>query len=96
MKIRSLRKALLALLLLLSPFSGIGTSPAFGQVFDQDLEIRVDTLPTLVAPSKDPMDGLVTSLAMVFHDQEICCGKDSALGGKGTGRGSEIFEGCRQ
>ena len=59
---------------------GIATNPAFGQVFDKDLEIRVDTLPTLVASSTDPMDVLVTSLAVVFHDREICCGKDSALG----------------
>jgi hypothetical protein len=61
-------------------FSGVETSPAFGQVFDRDLEIRVDTLPTLVAPSKEPMDVLVTSLAIVYRDKEICCGKDSALG----------------
>jgi hypothetical protein len=78
-KVRSLYSAL-AMLVGLWSLSGIETNPAFGQVFDKDLEIRVDTLPALVAPSKDPMDVLVTSLAIVFHDREICCGKDSALG----------------
>lgn len=68
------------MLVVLWGLSGIGTTAVFGQVFDKDLEIRADTLPTLVAPSKDPMDVLLTSLAIVFRDEEICCGKDSALG----------------
>jgi hypothetical protein len=38
---------------------GIGANLAFGQVFHKDLEIRVDTLPTLLAPSKDPMLAIV-------------------------------------
>ena len=79
MKVRS-RYSALAMLVVLWGLSGIGTNPVFGQVFDKDLEIRVDTLPTLVARSKDPMDVLLTSLAIVFRDKEICCGKDSALG----------------
>lgn len=33
-----------------------------------------------MAPSKDPTDVLVTSLAIVFGDKEICFGKHSALG----------------
>jgi hypothetical protein len=74
------RYSTLVMLGVLWGFSGVETSPAFGQVFDKDLEIRVDALPTLVAPSKEPMDVLVTSLAIVFRDKEICCGKDSALG----------------
>ena len=79
MKIRS-RYSTPVMLAMLLGFSGVETSPAFGQVFDKDLEIRVDTLPALVTPSKEPMDVLVTSLAIVFRDEEICCGKDSALG----------------
>ena len=79
MKVRSLYSAL-AMLVVLWGLSGIRTNPVFGQVFDKDLEIRVDTLSTLVARSKDPMDVLLTSLAIVFRDKEICCGKDSALG----------------
>ena len=70
----------IAMLFVLWSLSGIATNPAFGQVFDKDLEIRVDTSSTMVAPSAGPMDVLVTSLAIVFHDREICCGKDSALG----------------
>lgn len=78
-KVRSMYSVLAALVVLCG-LSCIETNPAVEQVFDQDLEIRVDTLPSLVAPSKDPTDVLVTSVAMVFHDKEICCVKDSALG----------------
>ena len=79
MKVRSLYSVLAGLVALWG-LSGIGTNPVFGQVFDKDLETRVDTLPTLVARSKDPMDVLLTALAIVFRDKEICCEKDSALG----------------
>jgi hypothetical protein len=53
---------------------------AYGQLLNQDMEIRVHDLPTLVARSQDPSDVLLTSLHTIFHDREICCGKDSALG----------------
>ena len=36
-------------------------------------------LPNLMAKSKDPSDILLTSLDIIFHDHQICCGKDSAL-----------------
>ena len=36
-------------------------------------------MPTLKAPTRDAGDVLATSLAIVFHDKRICCGKDSAL-----------------
>jgi hypothetical protein len=79
LKVRS-RYWNLVTLAVLWGFSGVETTPAFGQVFDKDLEIHVDSSPTLVSPSKEPMDVLVTSLTIVFRDEEICCGKDSALG----------------
>jgi hypothetical protein len=93
-KVCSLYSAL-AMLVVLWGLLDIETNPVFGQVFDKDLEIRVDTLPTLVAPSKNPMDVLVTSLAIVFGDKEICCGKDSALGDR-VRTADPFFEGCCQ
>lgn len=51
----------------------------YGQVLNQDQEVRVHHLPALMARSSDPSDILLTSLDTVFHDRGICCGKDSAL-----------------
>lgn len=42
-------------------------------------EVRVSGLPVLVAPSHQPTDVLLTSLAIIVHDKSICCGSDSAL-----------------
>jgi hypothetical protein len=52
---------------------------AYGQVLNQDQEILVHDLPSLMARSHDPSDVLLTSLDTVFHDRDVCCGKDSAL-----------------
>ena len=43
-------------------------------------EVRVSGLPVAVARSHDPSDVVQVSLATIFHDKSICCGKDSALG----------------
>ena len=42
-------------------------------------EVRVSSLPVLIAPSHQPTDVLLTSLATMVHDNSVCCGKDSAL-----------------
>jgi hypothetical protein len=53
---------------------------AFGQTTYPSLqEVRVDGLSSLMARTHDPSDVLLTSLDTIFHDREICCGKDSAL-----------------
>lgn len=52
---------------------------AQGQLLYQDQEIRVHDLPSLMARSHSPSNVLLTSLDTVFHDRDICCGKDSAL-----------------
>lgn len=52
---------------------------AEGQILFQDQEAHVHNLPSLTARSGDTSDILLTSLATVFHDRNICCGKDSAL-----------------
>lgn len=49
------------------------------QVLYQDQLIEVRDLPSLMAQSPHSSDVLLTSLDTVFHDHEICCGKDSAL-----------------
>ena len=52
---------------------------AEGQVLFQDQEAHVHNLPSLTARSGEPSEILLASLASVFHDPTICCGKDSAL-----------------
>jgi hypothetical protein len=52
---------------------------AWAQVLYQDQEIQVHDLPSLTARSAHSADVLLTSLNTVFHDHEICCGRDSAL-----------------
>ena len=54
-------------------------SYAYAQQMYTDLEVRVSSLPTLMAKSHDLSDVLPTSLDTILHDRSICCGKDSAL-----------------
>lgn len=42
-------------------------------------EVRVPNLRTLRARTTDRSDVLLTSLDIILHDHEICCGRDSAL-----------------
>jgi hypothetical protein len=56
-----------------------GSSSAQGQLLYQDQEIQVHDLPSLTARSAHSADVLLASLDTVFHDHEICCGRDSAL-----------------
>ena len=53
---------------------------AYGQILNQDEEIHVHSLPALMARTPHSSDVLLTSLDTVFHDHDICCGRDSALG----------------
>jgi hypothetical protein len=50
-----------------------------GQLHYQDQELQVHDLPLLTARSPHSADVLLTSLDTIFHNHEICCGKDSAL-----------------
>src|ERR1700758_2196716 len=52
---------------------------AYSQTYYRDQEVRVNNLLSVVARSHDPSDVLQASLETIFHDQEICCGRDSAL-----------------
>jgi hypothetical protein len=73
-----LRLCCLALLFVTSCFGYCQETPGW-YAFRPNQEIRVRQLPSLEAKSSDPSDVLLTALAILFHDQEICCGKDSAL-----------------
>ncbi len=48
-------------------------------VVHPNVEMRVNGLPSLKAVTEDAPDVLATAVAMVFHDKQICCGRDSAL-----------------
>lgn len=52
---------------------------AQGQVLYQDQVLESGNLPSLTARTPHRADVLLTSLDTVFHDHDICCGKDSAL-----------------
>jgi hypothetical protein len=54
-------------------------SPAHAQILNVDQEIEVSSLPSIVAPSRHSSDVLISSLTTIIHNQEVCCGKDSAL-----------------
>jgi hypothetical protein len=54
-------------------------SAAQGQVYYHDQEVHVHDLPKLTARTHSASDVLLTALDTIFHDKDVCCGKDSAL-----------------
>ncbi len=68
----------LLLCLMLSFAYGQDVSPGY-PLIRPNQEIRVPDLPRLKARNKDRSDVLLTSLDIIFHNHEICCGRDSAL-----------------
>lgn len=67
------------LLCLVAPLLyGQDVSPGYPMVRPNQ-EIRVPDLPRLRARTRDRSDVLLTSLDIIFHNHEICCGRDSAL-----------------
>ena len=52
---------------------------AHAQILNQDLEIQVHGLPSLMARSHGRLEVLLTSLDTAFNDKAICCGPNSAL-----------------
>lgn len=52
---------------------------AHGQVLNVDQQVEVQDLPSLLAPTAHGSDVLITSLATIIHDPEVCCAKNSAL-----------------
>ena len=68
---------LLLCLVLLAAY-GQDVSPGYPLIRPSQ-ELRVPDLPRLKARTKDRSDVLLTSLDIIFHNHEICCGRDSAL-----------------
>lgn len=54
-------------------------SLAHGQTLNVDQQIEVAGLRSIVSPSQHSSDVLRISLETIFHDGEVCRGKDSAL-----------------
>lgn len=54
-------------------------SPVHAQIVNVDQEIEVAGLPSIVSPSRHGTDVLISSLATIIRDPDICCGKNSAL-----------------
>jgi hypothetical protein len=74
----SSRRCCLALLPLL--FTTLGLSVrAGGQILNQDITVEVSGLPSVTARTPHSADTLLAALGTIFHDPDICCGKDSAL-----------------
>jgi hypothetical protein len=55
-----------------------GCCLAQGQAYSK--EVRISDLPVLTARSTDASDVLAAAAEIIFQDQEVCCGKNSALG----------------
>jgi len=68
------------LLIALSSCVALGQETGGWQVYRLNQEIRVPQLPAVTARSHDLPDVLLASLDTLFHDSDICCGRDSALG----------------
>lgn len=52
---------------------------AQNQIYYPEKEMHVPGLASVTAKSVHSADVMMASLEMVFHDSEVCCGKDSAL-----------------
>ncbi len=55
------------------------SSFAFAQDYYPNKEVRIADLPSVTAKSKDASDVLAASVEIILRDQQVCCGKDSAL-----------------
>jgi hypothetical protein len=52
---------------------------ANAQDYYSNKEVRISELPSLTAKSRDRSDVLAASVQIIFRDQDVCCGKNSAL-----------------
>jgi hypothetical protein len=52
---------------------------AQAQDYYPDQEVQISDLPSLTAKSRSSSDVLATSVEIILHDRQVCCGKDSAL-----------------
>lgn len=68
----------IALLILASSFADGQDSPA-ASVFHPNQEVRIGNLPLRAAQSTGSTATLAAALETIFHDPDVCCGKNSAL-----------------
>jgi hypothetical protein len=68
----------ITLLLLASSFAHSQQDQSRGD-FLVNQELRVSGLPVRTAASADPAAVLVAALETIFHDPDVCCGKNSVL-----------------
>lgn len=61
--------------IMLFALSGVASA----QIIYGDQETQVHGLPSVTAKSQAPTNVLSAALAIAFNNQDICCGKDSAL-----------------
>lgn len=74
--VRLVRFAIILALCLVNLFL---LDPAYAQLLNVDQQIEVTSLPSMVSASPHGADVLRTSLEVIIHDAEVCCGKNSAL-----------------
>jgi len=77
--VRSLTVLSMALLALAHGFANSQQDVPPGYVFHANQEVQVRDLPARAARSADTTAVLVAALETIFHDPEVCCGKDSPL-----------------
>jgi hypothetical protein len=75
--------------------SALGQTEGFS--FFPNQEVRVESLPAIVASSKGRVDVMLASVATALMDPELCCGTKSALADQINGDGSlqEVGKGLR-
>lgn len=71
-------------LLLLASLSYPQDIPTGWITYHPNQEVRVSSLRPLMARRHEWSDVLLTSLDIAFHDNSVCCGKDSALEDQAT------------
>ena len=84
-RLRFLKSNIAAVRFLFKPavllwFSLLTTVAASQTTTYPDQEIQVPDLPVITAKTHHADDALRAALEIIVHDEEICCGRDSALG----------------
>jgi len=75
----SRRKSLLVAVVVAGFLMLVASDPAHAQLIDTDIRVEVHDLPALLARSRALPDVLLASMEMIFHENAVCCAKNSAL-----------------
>jgi hypothetical protein len=83
----------LLLITISSCVSAFGQAEGDTYVFHPNQEVRVASLPSVVAASKSESDVMVASVATAVMSPDVCCGRNSALEDQvGAAEGSSLKE----